>query len=282
MAEITVEMIKKLRDKTGIGMGACKKALVEAKGDMEQAITNLRKAGMASAVKKSDREANEGQIAAAETDSHVAVVEVNAETDFVVKNERFQEFLRDIAEEVAATKPASLEDFLKQPFSKDQNITIDEYRATIVQTIGENIKISRIEVFPKTQDKSIGIYSHLGGKIVVIVELSGTSGEESLAKDIAMHVAAASPDYLSPKDVPAEILDKEKEIVRSQVSGKPDNVVEKIIEGKINAFYKDNCLTDQPYIRNDKQTVAQLIAERGKEANKSLEIARFSRWTVGQ
>lgn len=140
---ITAALIKELRDRTGVGMGKCKEALDEAKGDIELAISNLRKAGMASAVKKEGRVTNEGMIGFAETPSIVAIVEVNAETDFVVKNDRFKQFLNDIAHEAAATNPASLEAFLHQKYSKDHSLTIDQYRATIVQAIGENIQIRR-------------------------------------------------------------------------------------------------------------------------------------------
>ena len=192
-------MIKELRDRTGVGMGKCKEALEEAHGDMELAISNLRKAGMASAVKKEGRTTNEGMIGTAENGQVVALVEINAETDFVVKNERFQQFLKNIAEEIATTRPASLEAFLKQKFSKDNHLTIDEYRATIIQTIGENIQIKRLKIIPKSSDKSIGVYNHLGGKIVTLVEIKGSPSQDALAKDIAMHIAAASPEYLAPE-----------------------------------------------------------------------------------
>ena len=150
MTQVTAAMIKELRDRTGVGMGKCKEALEEAKGDMELAITNLRKAGIASAVKKEGRATNEGMIGSSESSKAVSFVEVNAETDFVVKNDMFQQFLQNIADEVAATTPASLEAFLAQPYSKDHGLTIDQYRSTIVQTIGENIQISRIQFWPKS------------------------------------------------------------------------------------------------------------------------------------
>lgn len=279
---ITPTMIKELRDRTGVGMGKCKEALEEANGDMELAISNLRKSGMATAVKKEGRVTNEGMIGTAETNQHVAIVEINAETDFVVKNERFQQFLAHIAEEIAATHPASLESFLAQKYSKDRNLTIDEYRATIVQTIGENIQIKRLKVIPKGSNKSIGVYNHLGGKIVTLVELTGSSAEESLAKDIAMHIAAASPDYLGPENVPSSIIENEKEIARSQVKDKPDNIVNKIVEGKLAAFYDQTCLLRQKYIRDDSIVIADLVNKRSKESGKSLVLLDFLRWSVGQ
>lgn len=282
MTAVTPAMIKELRERTGVGMGKCKEALEEAKGDMELAIANLRKAGMASAVKKEGRETKEGMIATAETDTTVAVVEVNAETDFVVKNDRFKEFLENIAQEVAQTTPPSLDAFLQQKFSKEPSLTIDEYRATVIQAIGENIQIRRIATFSKTPELSLGVYSHLGGKIVTLVEITGANGEEALAKDIAMHTAAAAPDYLSPEKVPQTIIENEKDIARSQVQGKPANIVDKIVEGKVNAFYDAATLVRQKYIRDDSLSIADLVNKRGKEIGKPLFVTHFIRWSVGQ
>lgn len=279
---ITADMIKELRERTGIGMGKCKEALEEAKGDMELAISNLRKAGMASAVKKEGRQTNEGLIGSSETPSSIALVEVNAETDFVVKNDRFKDFVDTIAQEVAATKPASLEAFLQQKYSKDPSLTVDQYRATIVQTIGENIQIRRLAVIPKAASKTVSVYSHQGGKLVTLVEISGSNKEDALAKDIAMHVAAASPEYLAPEKVPANIISHEKEIAKSQIKGKPENIIEKIVDGKIKAFYDANCLVCQKYIRDDSLTIADLVSKRAKENGASLAVSNFMRWNVGQ
>lgn len=282
MTAITPAMIKELRERTGVGMGKCKEALEEAKGDMELAIANLRKAGMASAVKKEGRETKEGMIGIAENGPIVAIVEANAETDFVVKNDRFKEFLTNIAQEVAKTNPSSLEEFLKQKYSKDSELTIDQYRATVVQAIGENIQIRRILTLKKTGDRSIGIYSHLGGKIVTAAEITGSGSEEAIAKDIAMHIAAASPEYLSPEKVPQEVINNEKDIARAQIQGKPANIVEKIVEGKVNAYYDTNCLVNQKYIRDDSVTIADLVKKRSKETGKPLTLVNYVRWTVGQ
>lgn len=279
---VTATLIKELRDRTGVGMGKCKEALEEAKGDMELAIANLRKAGIASAVKKEGRATNEGMIAASETADVVAIVEVNAETDFVVKNDKFQEFLRNIAEDAANTKPASLESFLGQKFSKDSELTIDQYRSTIVQTIGENIQIRRIELVEKSADKSVGVYSHLGGKMLTFVVITGQSGEEALAKDIAMHTAAAAPEYLSPEQVPQSIIEQEKEIAAAQMKGKPANMMDKIVEGKMNSYYDAVCLVRQKYIRDDSLSIADMVNKRAKEIGKPLAVTRFGRWVVGQ
>ena len=282
MAAITPAMIKELRERTGVGMGKCKEALEEAKGDMELAIANLRKAGMASAVKKEGRETKEGMIGIAENGQSVGIVEANAETDFVVKNDRFKEFLNNIAQEVAKTNPPSLDAFLQQKYSKEPGLTIDQYRATMVQTIGENIQIRRILTLKKTADRSVGIYSHLGGKIVTVVEITGSGSEEAMAKDIAMHTAAAAPEYLSPEKVPQEIINNEKDIARAQIQGKPANIVDKIVEGKVNAYYDTNCLIRQKYIRDDTVTIADLVNKRAKETGKPLTVTNFIRWSVGQ
>lgn len=282
MTQITATMIKELRERTGIGMGKCKEALEEAKGDMELAISNLRKAGMASAVKKEGRTTNEGMIGSAENGSTIALVEINAETDFVVKNDRFQSFLNNIVQEAVATKPASLEAFLQQKYSKDPALTIDQYRATIVQAIGENIQIRRLAIIAKTPQKSVGLYSHLGGKIVTLVEITGSGKEEAIAKDIAMHVAAAAPEYLSPEKVPADVIRQEREIAKEQVKGKPENIVEKIVDGKLKAFYDAACLVCQKYIRDDAVSIADLVGKRAKEVGSPLQVTHFMRWNVGQ
>lgn len=282
MTEITAAMIKELRDRTGVGMGKCKEALTESKGDMELAIANLRKAGMASAVKKQGRDAKEGMIGWAESSDGVALVEINAETDFVTKNDRFQKFLADMAQEIVTTKPSSLESFLKQHYSKERDLTIDEYRGTIVQAIGENIVIRRLKVIPKRANHTVTVYSHLGGKILTLVEISGSAQEQEMARGIAMHIAAASPEYLSPEQVPAEILTHERDIARSQITGKPQNILDKIVEGKMNAFYDSACLLRQKYIRDDTITVAELVSRRAKEAGKPLSVVSFLRWTVGE
>ena len=278
---ITASQVKELRDRTGVGMSKCKEALEEAHGNMDEAISILRKAGMASAVKKQGRETNEGQISAKETDEVVAFCEINAETDFVVKNERFQEFCKNIAEEVAATKPASLEAFMAQNYSKDPSITIDQYRSLVIQTIGENIQISRLAVWQKQKDHSIGIYSHMGGKILTAVDLSAP-GEVELAREVAMHAAAASPEFLAPNDVPQDTIAKEREIAKGQVEGKPAQIIDKIVEGKVNAYFDQVCLTRQKFIKDTSISVEAHVQTRAKASGKTCAITRFLRWTVGQ
>jgi len=252
--------------------------LEEASGDMEKAIANLRKAGIASAVKKEGRATNEGMIGSAESDKTIGLVEIGAETDFVVQNDRFRNFVMDIAAEVANTAPKSLESFIQQKYSKDNAHTIDEIRALLMQAIGENIVIKRVLAIPKKSNTSYGIYSHLGGKIVTIVEIEGSTGENDFARDIGMHIAAASPEFLSHDQVPANVIEHEKEIARSQIKGKPENIIEKIVDGKLDSFYNDNCLLRQKYIRDDSQTIAQVVEARGKEIGKPIKIVSFLRW----
>jgi len=282
MAEVTAQLVKELRDRTGVGMNKCKEALVEAHGDIELAINNLRKLGMASAVKKQGREANEGLIGWAETPHHVALVEVNCETDFVIQNQRFQEFVAALAKDAAQNHPSSLEKFLQQKFSEDSDLTIDESRAGLVQTIGENIQIKRVLVLAKDQNHSIGIYSHLGGKIMVAVEIEGSGSVEALAKEIALHSAASNPQYLSPETVPPDILANEQDIIRSQAAGKPEHALQKIIEGKLRSFYEAACLTNQLFIRDDSITIQQLVEKHAKEVGKPLKVKQFVRWKVGE
>jgi len=279
---VTPALIKELRERTGVGMAKCKEALEKSQGDIELAIANLRKAGMATAVKKEGRDTNEGMIGSFASTDAVAVVEVNAETDFVVRNDRFQEFALQIAKRIAETQPASLEQFASEAYQTGDEHTVDQQRSTLVQTLGENIQIKRLKWFPKDKNTSIGLYSHLGGKIVTAVVISGSDEEETLAKDIGMHIAAAAPEYLSPETVPEEVLAQEKDIAQSQVQGKPEHILDKIIAGKLDAFYDTNCLLRQHYLKDDSLTIAQLVEKRAAEKGKPLKIVDFIRWNVGQ
>ena len=281
MSNITPQLIKELRGRTGVGMGKCKVALEEAGGDIEKAIENLRKAGMASAVKKEGREANEGLIGIGESDSAISLVEVNSETDFVAQNEKFKQFLKDIAAEAAELKSDDLDAFMKEKCKHDTSITIDEYRALIVQSLGENIQVKRLHVIPKSADISIGVYSHMGGKIVTAVVLTGGAGNEALARDVAMHIAAEAPEYLSPEDVPEKIKEREREIGRSQVQNKPENIIEKILEGKLKAYFDQFCLLNQKYIKDNSMSITELLAKESKEAGKTLAVQSFLRWQIG-
>lgn len=282
MSNVTPQLIKELRERTGVGMAKCKKALDESGGDIEKAIEALRKAGMATAVKKEGREANEGLIGIGESEGAYALVEVNSETDFVAQNEKFKQFLSDISNEAAALKPKSLDAFLALKCLHDASLTIEQYRALIIQSLGENIQVKRLKILVKSGDTSIGLYSHMGGKIVTAVELSGGAGNEALAREIAMHVAAEAPDYLNPQDVPNEIKKREEEIARSQAKGKPEQVMEKIVEGKLKAFFDQFCLRCQKYVKDNSMTIEQLLEKESKLKDKAIEVKNFMRWQVGE
>lgn len=281
MSKVTAEMVKELRERTGVGMGKCKEALDACAGDMEKAIDHLRKAGMASAVKKEGREVNEGLIGYAESSKAYALLEVNSETDFVAQNERFKQFIKDVALDAAETLPASLDDLMNQTFSKDSSVTVDQFRALTMQSLGENIKVKRMHLIPKSKDLSVGIYSHMGGKIVTVVTLTGGEGNEAFARELAMHVAAESPDYLRPEDVPSDVKAREEEIAKSQVVGKPANIVEKIVEGKIKAFYDQVCFVCQKFIKDNAMSVSEVVAAEAKKQGKNITVHSFERWKVG-
>ncbi|MDE3045354.1 MAG: elongation factor Ts [Verrucomicrobiota bacterium] len=282
MRDITADMIRELRERTGVAMGKCKEALVLAQGDMEKAVDVLRKAGMAAGVKKEGRETKEGLILTGEDKNTLVIAEANAETDFVAQNDRFKHFLHDVVKQALETKPKSLVDFLQQHYYKDKSITIDQYRNLLIQALGENIQLRRLEVLHKHPDSSYGIYSHMGGKLVVIVELQGASDQEGIAKEIAMHTAAESPEYLKPDEIPPHVRAREEEIARSQVQGKPENIVEKIVAGKIKAFEEQVCLIHQKYIKDTSVTVQQFLELCAKKIGKPLSIRCFWRWKIGQ
>ncbi|MFT4552783.1 MAG: elongation factor Ts [Chlamydiales bacterium] len=282
--QVTIQMVKELRERTGVGMSKCKEALTESKGNLEDAVDHLRKAGIASAVKKEGREANEGAVVSKESDNTIAVVEISAETDFVVKNDKFQEFASNVALDVAKTKPADVSAFSDQPYSQDPSMTVNEFRATVVQSLGENIQIKRIHTTSKEENTSYGVYSHMAGKILSLVVISGSSDEDALAKGIAMHIAAEAPEYLDAEDVPEAAKAREMDIAKTQAlnSGKPESIVDKIVEGKLRSFYDQVCLLRQKYVKDSDLTIAQLVAKHAKESGKPLALKSFIRWKVGQ
>lgn len=277
---ITPAMIRDLRERTGVGIGKCKAALEKAGGDVDEAIANLRKEGVVQAVKKKGRETKEGLIKAFSTKQGIALVEVNAETDFVVKNEHFQKFVEKIVKEVSQKPPASVEEFLKQKLMNGQQ-TIEEERIELVQKIGENIQIKRTEFFPKKKNASLSIYSHLGGKLLTLVEIEGSDQCEDVAKDIAMHVAAESPEYIEPSEVPQRVLEHEKEIVKAQIQNKPPQIQEKIIEGKLNSYFDQVCLLRQKYVKDSSKSIQEHLQEEGKNRSVDLKLKQFLRWKVG-
>jgi elongation factor Ts len=279
---IPSKLVMELRDRSGVGIGKCKEALVLAEGNMETAIEILRKKGLASAVKKAGRETREGLIGIGENEHKLALVEVNAETDFVVKNQEFIAFVEKVCKQAVTNSPESLDDFLKEPDLDDPTLTIDGLRNLLVQKVGENIQIKRVEIVHKEKDASYGIYKHMGGKITCVVEILGSKEAVSAAKDIAMHLAAEAPEYLDENDVPKNIKAKEEEIYRSQLEGKkPEHIIPKIIEGKMKSFYASACLLDQPFIKDSDNSVKEYLAKKGKDLGKTLSIQRFWRWKIG-
>ncbi len=273
MAAITAALIKELRERTGVGMMDCKKALNEADGDIELAIENLRKAGAAAAEKKAGRIAAEGVIATAQSDdgSVVALLEVNSETDFVAKDESFKGFANAVAQTVIDADPADV-DALNTASVGDSSV--EEARQALITKIGENLSVRRFERV-NADGGNLGVYLH-GAKIGVIAKLKG--GSVDLAKDIAMHVAASRPNCISDADMPETLLAKEKEIFIAQAkeSGKPDNIIEKMIEGRMKKFLKDNTLLGQAFVKDPDQSVGQLL-----QASQA-EVVSFTRLEVGE
>jgi elongation factor Ts len=251
-----MEVIKQLREMTGAGMVDCKKALDEAAGDLNKAVEILRKKGIAKAAKRTDRETNEGVVMISVNDDATEgyMVEVNSETDFVSRNEKFQDFTKQILEVVKTAKPAVLEELLAAPFSDN---TLKESLETLSGVIGEKLDIKRLAI---VEGKSVTAYSHLGGRIGVLVAFD-KEVDQAIADDIAMQVAAANPKYLVSSEVPSEELDKEKEIYRVLLlkEGKPEEMIEKILEGKTAKYYSEVCLTEQEYIKDDKKKVKDIL-----------------------
>jgi elongation factor Ts len=282
MATITADMIKVLRERTGVGMGKCKEALEQCNGDMEKAIDHLRKLGIASAVKKEGRETKEGLVAAKEDAKSVALIEVNSETDFVAQNEKFKTLVAQMLDDALKAQPKDLETFMNHNTSHDTSLTQDMYRALVMQSLGENIKVKRLDLMKKADEASYGIYSHMGGKILCIVEILGAKGLESLAREIAMHVAAESPEFLDAASVPQDVIAREKEIAATQVAGKPAQIADKIVEGKLKAYYDQVCLLNQKFIKNNALSITELLQEEGKKCGKPLSIKRYVRWNVGE
>ena len=273
---ITASQVKDLREKTGAGMMDCKKVLTETDGDMEKAIELLRERGIAKAAKKSDRVAAEGLVTAyvSEDGKVGAVAEVNAETDFVAKNDEFRAFANDVAKQVAVKNPKDVEELLAQTFINDETKTVSEVLTNKIATIGENMSIRRFERF-----EGAGLveqYIHGDGKIGVLVELEG--GDTELAKDICMQIAAARPEFLDRESVPAERLAKEMEILKAQAmnEGKPEAIAEKIVQGRIGKFYSEICLVDQEFVKNPDMKVSELVA------SKNAKIVRFARFEKGE
>lgn len=269
---VTATLVKELREKTGAGMMDCKKVLTETDGDLEKAAELLRERGIAKAAKKSGRVAAEGLVEAyiSEDGKLGAIVEVNSETDFVAKNEEFKTFVMDVAKQVVVNNPATVEELLAEPSISVEGKTVNEVLVEKIATIGENMTIRRFARFES--EGLVEKYIHGDGKIAVLVNME--NGNKELAKDICMQIAAAKPEYVSREQVPAEKLEKEKEILKAQTmnEGKPEAIAEKIVMGRINKFYEEICLVDQEFVKDPSMKVSQVL----KDA-KVIEFARFEK-----
>ena len=272
---ITAQQVKELREKTGAGMMDCKKVLTETDGDMEKATELLRERGITKAAKKSSRIAAEGLV-----DSYVsedgkvgAVVEINAETDFVAQNTDFKQFVKDVVKQIALNNPKDVEELLAQPSIAEEGKTVQEALTNKIATIGENMTIRRFARY-ESANGLVASYIHGEGKIGVLVEMENADIE--LAKDVCMQIAAAKPEYLSREDVPQERVDKEMEILKIQAmnEGKPEAIAEKMVQGRIGKFYSDICLVDQEFVKNPDMKISELLKQKGA---KIVAFARLER-----
>ncbi len=293
MAEITAAMVKELREQTGAGMMDCKKALNETNGNMDEAVEFLRKNGQAKAEKKASRIAAEGICRiAAKGDKAAAVVEVNSETDFVAKNEQFQQFVEAVAEQAVNSDATDMDAFLAEAWNADSSKTVKEALVEKVAVIGENLNIRRFEKV-EAANGCVVSYVHGGGRIGVIVEADTAVVNDAVKEalsNIAMQVAALNPKYVATEDVSEEYKEHEKEILKAQIeqdpkmAGKPEKVIEGAIVGRLNKELKEVCLLEQIYVKAEdgKQTVAQYLAQVGKENGTELSIKRFVRFETGE
>ncbi len=271
---ITAKMVKELRESTGAGMMDCKKALTEANGDMAKAVDILREKGLSQAAKKAGRVAAEGAVVSyvAEDGKVGVIVEVNCETDFVGHNENFQDLAKSIAKQIAVAAPADVDALLA---TEMDGKTVKDVVTEAVAKIGENISVRRFVRYESAEGQ-VYSYIHGGGKIGVLVDIKG--GDAELGKDIAMQIAAANPSYLDRTQVPSAELEHEKEVLAAEArnEGKPEKIIEKMVIGRINKYYKEVCLVDQEFIRDGDLTISKLLKSKG------AEVARFARYQLGE
>ncbi|MGM7720397.1 translation elongation factor Ts [uncultured Metabacillus sp.] len=272
---VTAQMVKELREKTGAGMMDCKKALTETNGDMDKAIDFLREKGIAKAAKKADRIAAEGSTLVKVNGNEAVILEVNSETDFVAKNEGFKELINGLADFLLAKKPADVDAAVAETMDNGQ--TAGDYINAAIAKIGEKITLRRFTIVNKTDNDAFGAYLHMGGRIGVLTLLEGTTDEEA-AKDVAMHVAAVNPKYVSRDQVSAEEAEHEREILTQQAlnEGKPENIVAKMVEGRLGKYFEEICLLDQSFVKNPDQKVKQFVESKGGT------VKTFIRYEVGE
>lgn len=271
---VTAQMVKELREKTGAGMMDCKKALTETNGDMEKAIDFLREKGIASAAKKGDRIAAEGLTYVVAEGNNAVILEVNSETDFVAKNEAFQNLVKELAAHLLANKPATVEEASAQTIN---GVTVADYINAAIAKIGEKISLRRFTLLSKTDNDAFGAYLHMGGRISVLTVLEGTTDADA-AKDVSMQIAAIRPLYVSRDQVSQEEVERERQVLTTQAlnEGKPENIVAKMVEGRLGKYFEDVCLLDQTFVKNPDQKVRQFVESKG------ATVREFVRYEVGE
>jgi elongation factor Ts len=272
---ITAQMVKELREKTGAGMLDCKKALTETDGNMENAIDFLREKGIASAAKKGDRIAAEGLTYVVTEGNDAVILEVNAETDFVAKNEAFQSLVKELASHLLNNKPATVEEASAQ--TMENGATVADHINASIAKIGEKLTLRRFTVLSKTDNDAFGAYLHMGGRISVLSVLEGTT-DSAAAKDVSMHIAALKPKYVSRDQVSQEEVEHERQVLTQQAlnEGKPEKIVEKMVEGRLGKYFEDVCVLDQTFVKNPDQKVRQFVESKG------ATIREFVRYEVGE
>ena len=287
MANITSQMVKELREMTQAGMMDCKKALVEAEGEMEKAIEWLREKGLAAAAKKAGRIAAEGAVIDYVTEDKTvgAIVEVNCETDFVAKTDNFISFCNNVAKHIAKANPADVDTLLTQAFVDDASKTVSDLVSEATVAIGEKISIRRFARYETTG--VVSTYIHMGGKVGVLVEVSTDKQDDEIkvfAHDLALQIAAAKPEAVRREEVDAAKLEKEKEILRAQAinEGKPEKIVDRMVEGRIEKYYKEVCLLEQPFVKDGDKSIKGLMAEVAKATGANLDVVRFARFERGE
>lgn len=287
---ITASMVKELREMTGAGMMDCKKALAQTDGDMDKAVEFLREKGLAAAEKKAGRIAAEGLVATnVSADGKVAsIVEVNSETDFVAKNEKFQNYVAEVAAQAASTTATDIEAFLAEAWAADTNMTVKEALAAQIAVIGENMNIRRFQKIV-AENGFVESYIHAGGRVGVLVEVETSvvnDQTKAVAKDVAMQIAAIAPKYLSSDEVPADYKEHEKEILKAQAMNenpdKPENIIEKMIIGRLNKQLKEVCLLEQAFIKDEDLTVKKYVETAAKEIGADITIKSFVRFETGE
>lgn len=284
---ITAKMVSELRERTGVGMMDCKKALVKTDGDIDKAIEILREKGLAAAAKKAGRVAAEGLISTYITEDHKvgAIVEFNCETDFVAKNDDFITMSNNLAKQAAVSSASSVEEFAAEKYIADESITVQDAISALIAKLGENMTLRRFGKI--TADKGIvSSYIHGGGRIGVLVNVESDNNNvlAEVAKELTLQVAATNPLYMVREEVAQDALDKEKEIYKQQAlnEGKPEKVVEKMVEGRIQKYYKEICLMEQLYIRNQDINIKKFIEEKSKENGSEIRIASYVRFEKGE